>query len=128
MKSMIFSLTVLFVSSAQASGTHCSGFSVHYVESHADMGMQPPQGMHVGLSFLVHDGKEKGREHYYYQSSTKGNLNYDVNLANQVEVASTGSMIAGSKIFTATLEAKAKKGPDVITEAVVCENTWALVP
>jgi hypothetical protein len=125
----LIALTVALVPyTSFASGTFCSGFSVHYSESHVDLGVPPPQGLRLGEIFLSADGETLGKIELFADAPPVGSFPYTVELTEKKVLAREGNITWGWEVFSADLTATGPGDSKPVQEQVVCKTSWALVP
>lgn len=111
----------------RASGTFCSGFSVHYVSQRNDYGMQPPEGTKIGETFLSRNGELLGRVEYFVGLPEVGSFDMSVKLKNEVILKSVEHAAAGYKVYSAILEVE-QSFFETHSESVICQTSWSFVP
>lgn len=112
---------------ASASGTFCSGFSVHYVSQRNDFGMQPPEGTKIGETFLSRNGELLGRVEYFVGQPEVGSFDMTVKFEDEVILKSVDHAAAGYKVFSAVLVIE-QGFFETHSESVICQTSWAFVP
>ena len=81
-KLVISLLALLACADAFASGTFCSGFTIHYSENRVDMGAQPPAGFRMGEQFLSQSGVLLGKLEFFYEEPSVGEFPYQVDITH----------------------------------------------
>jgi hypothetical protein len=127
-KLVISLLALLACADAFASGTFCSGFSIHYSENRVDLGIPPPPGLRLGEQFLAQDGTLLGKIEFFQDQPSVGDFPYQVDITNKKTLARHGDPGMGWEVFSADFTATKPGDSNPIQESVVCKTTWAIVP
>jgi len=121
-------LALLACADAFASGTFCSGFSVHYSENRVDLGIPPPPGLRLGQQILSQDGLLLGKIEFFQDQPSVGDFPYQVEITNKKTLSREGSPVSCWVVFSADFTASKSGDSAPIQEPVVCKTTWAFVP
>ena len=132
MKSLLVLVVASFGSLAYGSHTVCSSPTLYYSLVQRDVGVRPLPGTELGTKTIVAQGKLLHHETLVQGSGGGTFPRYEVTLVGPKKILqATGNQIRGVAIFTQTaVLSSATPGNDGEIErcAVVCEQTWAMVP
>jgi hypothetical protein len=117
---------------AHASHTVCASENLYYSAVRHDFGIQPPPGTELGKLVIVHEGKTLVEQTHVEGLGGYTIPEYEVNFVGPEETLSkSGSAVSGARVYR-TVAVLSTAAPAEIEEiertAVVCEETWAMVP
>jgi hypothetical protein len=127
-KSLFILFTLLLTSSAFASGTHCSGFSVHYSDLRTDRGTPPRPGDKLETLMLTVDGVMLGKLERFQDKPDVGTMPVDIRFNNKKDLAKGGGPAFGWVVYDTTIVIQGPGNSQPYEEAVTCKDEWELVP